>query len=231
MYGRTARGPLSSLKELWTKENQTEEVRTTNEYVVDLRNRLEETLQLAQEELMKNRSRYKFYADRKRKNKDLRPGMKVLVLLPTDNNKLSMQLKGPYTIKKKVNRFDYKIDVEGKERFYHANLLRKYIERESETGEKGKTGFEESVTRETVKTGFEESDTNEEVEADTDTEGDVEQVCVAVIDEEECDDTSQGAGSSEKEMHQNSHLDSYLRGKTDLSIELPRLESKETFRH
>ena len=228
LYGRTVRGPLSILKELWTKENQTEEVRTTYEYVVDLRNRLEETLQLAQEELMKNRSRYKFYADRKRKNKDLQPGMKVLVLLPTDNNKLLMQLKGPYTIKEKVNRFDYKIDVEGKERIYHANLLRKYIERESETGEKGKTGFEGSVTGETGKTGFEESDTNEEVEADTDTEGDVEQVCVAVIDEEECDDTSQGAGSSEKEMHQNSHLDSYLRGKTDLSIELPRLEAKET---
>ena len=46
--------------------------------------------------------------------------------------------------------------------------------KESETGEKGKTGFEESVTGETGKTGFEESDTNEEVEADTDTEGDVE---------------------------------------------------------
>lgn len=48
------------------------------------------------------------------------------------------------------------------------------------------------------------------------------------IDEEECDDRCQGAGSSEKEMHQNSHLDSYLRVKTDLSIELPRLEAKET---
>ena len=35
------------------------------EYVVDLRNRLQETLQLAQEELKKNKSRYKFYADRK----------------------------------------------------------------------------------------------------------------------------------------------------------------------
>ena len=29
-------------------------------------------------------------------------------------------------------------------------------------------------------------------------------------------------------MHQNSHLDSYLRGKTDLAIELPRLEAKKT---
>ena len=36
--------------------------------------------------------------------------------------------------------------------------------------------------------------------ADTHIEGDVEQVCIAVIDEEESDDTNQGAESSEKEM-------------------------------
>ena len=63
---------------------------------------------------MKNRSRYKFYAVGKRKNKDLQPFMKLLVSLPTGNNKLLMQLKGPYTIKEKVNRYEYKIDVERK---------------------------------------------------------------------------------------------------------------------
>ena len=59
--------------------------------------------------------------------------MKVLVLLPTDNNKLLMQLKGPYVIKEKINKFDYRIDVNGKERVYHANLLRRYIERGMES--------------------------------------------------------------------------------------------------
>ena len=100
-------------------------------YVVDLRNRLEETLQLAEEELKKNKSRYKFYADRKRKNRSFEPGMKVLVLLPTDYNKLLMQYKGPYTVKDKINRFDYKVGVKGKEKIYHANLLRRYVERGS----------------------------------------------------------------------------------------------------
>ena len=56
-----------------------------------------------------------------------------MVLLPTDNNKLLMQLKGPYVIKEKINRFDYRIDVNGKERVYHANLLRMYIERGKES--------------------------------------------------------------------------------------------------
>ncbi|XP_076469670.1 uncharacterized protein LOC143300000 [Babylonia areolata] len=46
LYGRTVRGPLSVLRQLWTEEHTSEEVRTTAEYVVDLRNRIEETWSL-----------------------------------------------------------------------------------------------------------------------------------------------------------------------------------------
>ena len=74
-------------------------------------------MQLAQEELKKNKSRYKFYADRKRKNKSFEPGMKVLVLLTTDNNKLLMQFKGPYIVKAKLNRFGYRVEVNGREKY------------------------------------------------------------------------------------------------------------------
>ena len=102
----TVRGSLSILKELWTVDNQTEDVRTTYEYVVDLRNWLEETLHMVHEEMKRNRSRYKFYADRKRKEKQLKAGMKVLLLLLTDNNKLLVQLKGPNVIKEKISKFD-----------------------------------------------------------------------------------------------------------------------------
>lgn len=51
-------------------------------------------------------------------------GEKVLILLPTDNNKLLMQWKGPYTIHKKLNKVDYQIDVNGKLKTFHANLLK-----------------------------------------------------------------------------------------------------------
>ena len=47
LYGRTVRRPMSILKELWTEEQEAEEVKTTYQYVVDLRNRLEETCQFA----------------------------------------------------------------------------------------------------------------------------------------------------------------------------------------
>ena len=41
------RGPLAILRELWTKELNTTEVKSTYQYVFDLREKLEETLKLA----------------------------------------------------------------------------------------------------------------------------------------------------------------------------------------
>ena len=66
------------------------------------------------------------------KKKSLKPDMKVLVLLPTDHNKLLMQYKGPDTVKNKLNRFDYEVDVNGRVKIYHTNLLRRNVERGSD---------------------------------------------------------------------------------------------------
>ena len=50
LYGRTVRGPMSILKELWTEDIEEPEVKTTYQYVIDLRDKIEATCQLAQEE-------------------------------------------------------------------------------------------------------------------------------------------------------------------------------------
>ena len=52
------------------------------------------------------------------------------MLLPTDHNKLLMQWKGPFEVSAVVGLSDYKVRVKGKERVYHANLLKKYFEHE-----------------------------------------------------------------------------------------------------
>ena len=59
-------------------------------------------------------------------------GDKVLLLLPTDSNKLLLQWKGPYEVVEVVNRMDYKIDVNGVFSTYHANMLKQYVERRNE---------------------------------------------------------------------------------------------------
>ena len=61
LYGRTVRGPMQILKELWTGEPETDETKTVYQYVVDLQDRLEQTCQLAREELKKSTQRYKSY--------------------------------------------------------------------------------------------------------------------------------------------------------------------------
>jgi hypothetical protein len=43
LCGRTVRGPMLLLKELWTKEDDTDEMRNTYQYILDLRNSFEET--------------------------------------------------------------------------------------------------------------------------------------------------------------------------------------------
>ena len=169
-----------------------------------MRNRLEETLHLAHEELKRNQSRYKFYTDRKRKEKYLKAGMKVLVLLLTDNNKLLMQLKGPYVIKEKINKFDYRIDVNGKERVYHANLLRRYNERGMESCD---NALDAGITA-----GLAEF---------------AEQVCVSVIEETDLYEEDHSETNIKEDMPTNS-IDSYIEGKISPDISLPRLQPTET---
>ena len=129
LYGRTVRGPMQVLKELWTQPEETE-LQTTYQYVFDLRNKLEETCQIARKSLEEAQGVYKQYYDRKGRNRKFSVGQKVLVLLPTEHNKLTLQWKGPYEITEVINKMDYKINIAGKTKIYHANLLKLYLERQ-----------------------------------------------------------------------------------------------------
>ena len=59
LYGRSVRGPGMILKELWTKEVNVPEVKSSYEFVTELRECLEDSLKLVQEELEKSQKRYK----------------------------------------------------------------------------------------------------------------------------------------------------------------------------
>ena len=93
LYGRALRGPMTILKELWTKEVEEPEVKNSYQYVFELREKLEETLKLAHSQLQKAQDKGKHYYHRKTRVRKFQPGEKALVLLPTDHNKLLMQWK------------------------------------------------------------------------------------------------------------------------------------------
>jgi len=48
---------MNILKKLWTEEEEDQEVKTAYQYVVDMRDRIEETCEMAQRELMKVHNR------------------------------------------------------------------------------------------------------------------------------------------------------------------------------
>ena len=129
LYGRTVRGPMNILRELWTNEVNEPEVRNSYQYVFELREKLEQTLAIATQNLQKAKDKQKIYYDKKAKPKNLKAGDKVLILLPTDSNKLLMQWKGPYRVVEVLGLNDYAVEVNGKRKVYHANLLKKYFER------------------------------------------------------------------------------------------------------
>ncbi|GFS14443.1 zinc finger protein [Elysia marginata] len=123
LYGRTVRGPMHILRELWTKDIEEPEVKTSYEYVLNLRERLDDTLQIAGEELEKAQGRQKHYYDRTAKCRKFSVGEKVLVLLLTDSNKLLMQWKGPFEVVATVGVSDYQINMGGKVKTFHGKCV------------------------------------------------------------------------------------------------------------
>ena len=132
LYGRNVRGPMAILRELWTDEVEDEEVRSTYDYVINLRKRLEHTCELAMKNLQKVQGKQKAYYDRREKPCSLKVVDKVLLLLPTDSNKLLLQWWGPFEIVEVLNLVDYHVNVNGYIHTYHANILRLYVERKTE---------------------------------------------------------------------------------------------------
>ena len=67
LYGRAVRGPMTILKQLWTKEVEEPEVKNSYQYVFELREKLQDTPKLAHSELEKAQLKGKHYYDRKSK--------------------------------------------------------------------------------------------------------------------------------------------------------------------
>jgi hypothetical protein len=132
IYGRTVRGPMAILRDLWTKRETTPEVKTTYQYVLDLQERLQETCEMAKQELLKAQQTQKRHFDVKARPKAFSCGDRVLLLLPTDHNKLLMQWKGPYTVIERVNGNNYRIQLPDRKRLFHANMLKRYVDRQIE---------------------------------------------------------------------------------------------------
>jgi len=136
LYGRRMNGPLLILRQRWTKKQSDREVRTTYQYqyVVDFRNRLQETWNLAHVELRRKQVCQKRQFDYRAKEITFTAGEQVLVL-PTSDNKLLVQWKEPFEVLEQVESNDYRIQLTNRKMVLHATLLKRYIPAVTEENE------------------------------------------------------------------------------------------------
>jgi len=129
IYGSQPRGPVEVLRQNWTKEHVEEEAKTVSKYVQDLKERLELVRNLAITNLKKARLRQEKYYNRRAKERSLEVGEKVLLLLPSHSNKLQICWQGPYVVTRKMSSTNYMVKIKNKEKMYHVNLLKRYMDR------------------------------------------------------------------------------------------------------
>ena len=133
LYGRNVRGPMQILRELWSVEETDEHARLTYQYVIDLRERLEKTCKLAQDNVRSLDIKQNAFYDKRARLRKFDVGDKVLLLLPSESNKVLLQWNGPYEVLEVVNAMNYKINVKGVVNTYPANMLKLYVERQNVT--------------------------------------------------------------------------------------------------
>ena len=132
LYERNLRGPLVILKELWSEEINHNQILSTYQYVVDLRERIRADM-YAHESLKKVQGKQNAYCDGRARSRRFKVWKKVLQLLPNESNNLLLQWKGPFEVVEVLKRMNCRTDVKGDIGTYHATIFKQYVERQSMT--------------------------------------------------------------------------------------------------
>ena len=133
VYGHEVRGPLKMMKEKLIELNTQSD---TLQYVATFKDRLQSACAVARQNLQAAKSKMKQQYDKKAVQRTFVTGDKVLVLLPMNQPKLGLKFCGPYTVVKRVGECNYVVSTperRQKTRLCHINLLKSYVERNSES--------------------------------------------------------------------------------------------------
>ncbi|XP_042143921.1 uncharacterized protein LOC121834234 [Ixodes scapularis] len=99
--------------------------------VIELKDKLKKTCEVAHEIMAEAQTKQKRFYDRKSQARRFEPGDRVLIPLPSDHNKLTMQWKGPYEVARRKGNLNYELLVGDKRKTFHINMLQKYVDRET----------------------------------------------------------------------------------------------------
>ncbi|KAI2657313.1 Retrovirus-related Pol polyprotein from transposon 17.6 [Labeo rohita] len=158
LFGRQVRGPLNMLKEEWTAEKPAQ--CSIASYILQIRDKLKNFRTLTKDNLLAAQQRQKVWYDTHARETDLKPGQKVLVLLPSGTSKLLTKWQGPYIVTRKLSPVTYEIlcpERKQPKQVLHVNLLKEFKERTTEL--KDLKGLKDQVMM--VKAVVEEEDETE----------------------------------------------------------------------
>uniref|UniRef100_A0A8C5M0U9 ribonuclease H n=1 Tax=Leptobrachium leishanense TaxID=445787 RepID=A0A8C5M0U9_9ANUR len=131
LYGRHPRGLLDVVKETW--EQETTPYRSVIEHISQMQERMEAVIPLVREHMRKAQEAQRYSYNKNARLRVFQPGDRVLVLVPTVENKFLATWQGPYEIIDKVGDVTYKVSQPGRrkpEQIYHLNLLKPWKDRE-----------------------------------------------------------------------------------------------------
>lgn len=128
LYAYPVRGPLEVLKESWEGAHKSKKQNVLT-YILKMREQLQKTTAQAQKNLLQSQAQQKEWYDKAARTRSFQPGDKVLLLLPTSENKLVAKWQGPYEVKRKVGPVTYEIEIPSRSQplhIFHINMLKKW---------------------------------------------------------------------------------------------------------
>ena len=129
------------------------------QYVSDFKTRLTKAWQVARSNLKSAQSKMKLHFDENAQNRNFDPGDKVIALFPIPGRPLQARYYGPYTVEKKLCDVNYIVNTPGRRKqkqLCHINMLKKYIDRDSDSSVISSVSIVNSVPHEQNQTDFEE---------------------------------------------------------------------------
>lgn len=135
LYTYPIRGPLSLIKRVWSDSNPefTSTKPNVISFMLETRERLRISRELAKENADAARSISKVWYDKKARLRTFEPGQMVLALLPRPGKPLEAKWKGPFKVLERIGNVDYIISTPTKRkltRLCHVNMLKSYVDRD-----------------------------------------------------------------------------------------------------
>ena len=127
-------GENEKMSEIGSMVSNTESSEVKQDVIADEENHcatVQTRAMKTKEEIAKVQKRNRTYYNRRARERKLNIGDSVLLLLPTENTKLTLAWRGPYEVVKRLGEVDYRVTPD-KIKTYHINMLKKYHQRKEQ---------------------------------------------------------------------------------------------------